>query len=79
MELKIKEKYLEYSIGGGKVKAVKLKNLNPRHYEIYFNMGYSEFFEDLTASNEVIDRLPIIEEDMFLEDIKIEDKEDDIN
>ena len=79
MELKIKEQYLEYSIGGGKVKSTKLKNLNPRHYEKYFNMGYAEFFEDLTTPNKVIDELPIIEEDVFLNDIKIENIEDDIN
>jgi len=79
MELKIKEQYLEYSIGGGKVKSTKLKNLNPRHYERYFNSGYADFFEVLTTSNEIVDELPIIEEDMFLDDTKIEDLEDDIN
>jgi hypothetical protein len=79
MELKIKEQYLEYSIGGGKVKATKLKNLNPNQYERYFNSGYDDFFEVLTAQNEIVDELPTIEEDMFLEDIKIEDLEDDID
>ena len=80
MEIKIKEQYLEYSIGGGKVKEVKLKNLNPRHYERYFNNGYSEFFEYIKESNEIIDKLPTIEEDMFLEDIKIQEvEEDDFN
>jgi hypothetical protein len=79
MELKIKEQYLEYSIGGGKVKSTKLKNLNPRQYERYFNSGYADFFEVLTTPNDIIDELPTIEEDMFLDDIKIEDLEDDIN
>ena len=72
MMLKIKEEYLEYSIGGGKVKLTKFKNLNPNQYETYFNSGYSEFFEVIVEEDE-------IDIDTFLNDIKIEDSEDDIN
>ena len=77
MELKIKEQYLEYSIGGGKVKQVKLKNLNPHEYTKYYNTGFKEFF--VSDSKEIVEDLPIIEEYEFLNDIKIEDLDDDIN
>lgn len=76
MELKIKEEYLEFSIGGGKVKQVKLKNLNPYEYEKYYNLGFRDYFTNL---NKIDDKVIVIEEDMLLEDIKIEDIEDDIN
>jgi hypothetical protein len=56
MNLKVKEQYMEYSIGGGSVKSVKLKNLNPLQYEKYYNMGFKDFFE-------IIDELTQDEQD----------------
>lgn len=44
MDLKIKKEFLEYSIGGGKLKVVKLKNLPVSKYKTYYDMGFSKFF-----------------------------------
>lgn len=44
MELKVKEEYLEYSIGGGDMKVTQLKNIIPEHYDYFYNNGFSEFF-----------------------------------
>lgn len=83
MKLKIKDKYLDYSIGGGSLKTIKLIDIDPLLYEKYYNNGFSEFFEkekkNLTIKdNKVIEELmDIIEEK--LEDEKNIKKEDDIN
>jgi hypothetical protein len=77
MVLKIKEKYLEYSIGGGKVKLIKFKNLPENEYQKYFNSGFKDFFEVVIEEEDMI--TDEIDEDIFLEEIKIEDLEDDIN
>lgn len=45
MKLKLKEQYLEYSIGGGLMKATKLKNLKESEYIKYYNSGFQSFFE----------------------------------
>lgn len=60
MELKIKEEYLEYSIGGGKMKSTKLKNMIPEQYEYFYNNGFEKFFN-------IIEDI-IIEEDFFNEE-----------
>jgi hypothetical protein len=50
MRLTIKEEYLEYSIGGGKMKAIKLRNLPVGLYQKYYDLGYTQFFnvEEIT-------------------------------
>ena len=47
MKLKIKEEYKEWSIGGGRNRPLKLKNLDPSLWEYYYLNGYSEFFEEV--------------------------------
>ena len=44
MKLRIKEEYKEFSIGGGRLKKIKLKNLDPSLYQSLYDNGYSEFF-----------------------------------
>lgn len=83
MKLKIKEEYLDYSIGGGLLKTIKLIDIDPLLYEEYYNNGFSEFFEkekksSIIKNNEVIEELMDIIEDK-LEDEKNIKKEDDIN
>lgn len=50
MKLKIKEEYKEYSIGGGRVNTIKLKNMDPSLYEFYYKNGYKEFFEEVNTN-----------------------------
>ena len=45
MKLKVKEEYLEYSIGGGRLKKMKLHNIPTELYQKYYDMGFQEFFE----------------------------------
>ena len=47
MKLKIKEEYKEWSIGEGRNRPVKLKNLDPTLWEYHYLNGYSEFFEEV--------------------------------
>ena len=79
MMLKIKEEYLEYSIGGGKVKLTKLKNLNQNQYEKYFNMGFKDFFEIIEEEIIINDNDGEYDIELFLNEIKTEEEEDDIN
>jgi hypothetical protein len=45
MKLKIKEQYLEWSIGGGRVKNIKLKDIKEKDYPKYYDNGFQSFFE----------------------------------
>jgi len=45
MKLRVKEEFLHYSIGGGRMKKIRLDNLPPELYEKYYNLGYKDFFE----------------------------------
>ena len=75
MELKIKEQYLEYSIGGGKIKSIKLKNLQPNRYEYFYNNGFSEFF-DVIKEEEIKEEeitYTTIDEEEFIIDEEDED------
>ena len=45
MKLRIKEEYLTYSIGGGRMPKTKLHDIPEELYQKYYDMGYSEFFE----------------------------------
>ena len=66
--LKVKEEYLEYSIGGGKIKSTKLKNLNPSQYELYYNKGFKYFFEIIEEeelNNDTIELDYIYEDEDF--------------
>ena len=78
MELKIKEQYLEYSIGGGKIKSIKLKNLQPNRYEYFYNNGFSEFFDVIKEEEikeEEITYITIDEEEFIIDE---EDDDDTI-
>ncbi|MFY8170052.1 MAG: hypothetical protein ACOVK2_02930 [Candidatus Fonsibacter sp.] len=70
MELKVKEEYLEYSIGGGKMKSTKLKNILPEQYEYFYNNGFEEFFNVIVEDviEEIIITEDIIEDDFFTEE-----------
>jgi hypothetical protein len=64
MNLKIKKEYLEYSIGGGKLKTLKLKNIPESQWETYYDMGFKKFF---TVLKPVVVE-PIVEENNNIED-----------
>lgn len=71
MELKVKEEYLEYSIGGGKMKSTKLKNILPEQYEYFYNNGFSEFFnviEEEVIIEEEVNYTKEVEEEFFTEE-----------
>ena len=44
MELKIKKEYLEWAIGGGTLRPIKLKNLPENKYKLYYDMGFKKYF-----------------------------------
>jgi hypothetical protein len=66
MKLKVKEEFLKYSIGGGKMTKIRLDNMPPELYEKYYNLGYTEFFE-------VVEYKPLKKKNNDSEDIKIEE------
>jgi hypothetical protein len=45
MSWKIKQEFLEYSIGGGSKKIMKLKDFDETQYEKLISEGYGDFFE----------------------------------
>jgi hypothetical protein len=66
MELKIKKQFLEYSIGGGKLKLVKLKDLPENKWKQYYDMGFKEFFSIVktkVVEPEIIEKNNNIEDD----------------
>jgi methylmalonyl-CoA mutase cobalamin-binding subunit len=65
MELKIKKEYLDYSIGGGKMKVVKLKNLPENKWKEYYDMGFKKFFTVVKKVEPVIET--IVEENKDIE------------
>jgi hypothetical protein len=67
MQLRLKQEYLEWSIGGGSMKTIKVKDIKPRDYEKYYKID-SRFFEMI---EEVIEKPKKTK--------KIEIEEDDFN
>lgn len=56
MKLRVKEEFLLYSIGGGKMKKMRLDNIPPELYEKYYNLGYKDFFEVVEDKPSKIDK-----------------------
>lgn len=46
MSWKIKQEFLEYSIGGGNKKIMKLKDFDETQYSALIEAGYGDFFEE---------------------------------
>lgn len=65
MDLKIKKEFLEWSIGGGKLKTIKLKNLPENKWKEYYDMGFKKFFTVIKKVEPVIE--PVIEENKDIE------------
>lgn len=69
MKLKLKDKYYEFSIGGGSLQTIKLGDIDPLLYEDFYKRGFTEFFE--------IEDEESLDENEFFDENNIE--EDDIN
>lgn len=74
MKLSIKKEYLEWSIGGGRLKTFKLKNLPKSEYQKYYDLGFSEFFEVVKKKSKFQERLQELEEENKI-DIQENDKD----
>lgn len=72
MELRIKEEYLEWSIGGGRVGKTKLKNIPADTYEKLYREGFKEFFYEVKPTPSKVEESP-------LEDKKKGKKDNDFN
>lgn len=84
MELRVKEEFLLYSIGGGKVKKIRLDNMPPELYLKYYNLGYKEFFEVVDSNTENDKKKPVKNDDKNNTrdesiDLFDSDRESDIN
>lgn len=60
MELRVKEEYLEWSIGcGGKSGKTKLKNISADGYQKLYDEGFKEFFYELEPTTPLVEEKPL--------------------
>ena len=68
-KLKLKREYLNWSIGGGKLKKRKFCDIHESEFPMYWNAGFTEFFEVIEEKPIKKEKTPEIE--------KLEDNDTD--
>lgn len=70
--MELKKEWSEISIGGGRTKTRKIKDMTEAEKENLYDNGFQDFFVEIIESVEIID-------DFTEEEIKKNDIEDDFN